>query len=146
MKLLWWRKEKREKVDAGVFTDEFYKNQAMEMARKIIESPMKEEADKIIEQFKLSHPGEWIENDDARNFQADGYYQRRPFTREDAGKFYLGTIYNGYYTIRQIQRVIYTHEYGFIPCPTKDCTDLDVLSYRGTLRDLVESGIKQFRV
>lgn len=130
MKLLWWRKVKKEKIDAGGFIKEFYENQALEMARKILESPTREEADKIIEQFKLSHPGKWIKNDDARNFQTDGSYQSRALTIKDDGKYYLSSIDNGYYVCRQIMRAFYTREYGFIPCPTKDRTDLDILSYR----------------
>ena len=126
-------------MDAGGFTEEFYKNQALEVAREVINSPTREEADKIIEQFKRAHPGEWIENDDARNFQPDGHYQMRALTLEDIGKYYVGTIDNGYYIARQIQRAVYSREYGFFPCSTKDRTNLDVLSYRGKIVKLVES-------
>lgn len=142
MKLQWWSKEKRKKVDA-IFTDEFYENQRIEMARKIVESPTREEADKIIEQFKLSHPGEWIENDDTRNFQPDGSYQSRALTLEDNGKYYLSSIDNGFYIARQIQRAFYTREYGFIPCPTKDRTDLDILSYRENMITYINLWIKE---
>ena len=124
MNFLWWGKEK----DVGIYTEEFYENQRLERAKQIATAPTREEADKIVEQFKLSHPGEWIENDDGRNYQPDGHYQLRPFTLSDIGKYFIGTIDDGYCIRRRIEIVAYCREYGFIPGPFSKAIELDVLS------------------